>query len=199
MGIQSVFRPFWWNALIAFMAAVPGLAIVMSLSRLATEDSNVGHLAARSVWLSWLPGIFFGALAIGLVSAWSKSRAAARYRRALPGLSDGQRMVAAKAVTRGSIPSDPAVRVAARTFARWFLASSRRGPLLLGAFGLFWVLVTVACVVAGHFYISYAAAGLVFLGLAGWQWRTRKRVEARWAVLAPDAVGPIQNGAVGNV
>jgi hypothetical protein len=195
MGIQSIFRPFWVNALIAFSLGVPGLAIALSLSRLMMEDGDIGHLASQSIWLSWLPGILLGAFAIGLAGAWSKSRAATRYRRAAPGLSDGERMAAAKAVTRGPIPSEPAVRAAARTFAGWFLARSRRGPVLLGGVGLFWVLIAVACVVVGHLYIAYAAVGLVSFVLAWWQWRTRKRVEARWAALAPDRVRSTHNGA----
>ncbi len=117
MGIQSAFRPFWLNALISFLLAVPGWAVGLALSRLMMEDGDVGHLASRSLWWSWLPAIFFVGLAIGLVRAWSMNRAATGYRRATPGLSDNERVAAAKAVTRGPVPSEPAVRAAARTLA----------------------------------------------------------------------------------
>lgn len=189
MGIQSIFRPAWLNALMAFLFGVPAVAVALSLNRLAMEDSNVAHLASSSIWLSWLPFIFTAALVIGLVSAWSKSRTATRYRRATPGLSDDERMAAAKAVTDGSVPAEPSVRAAARTFAEWSLARNRRGPLLLSGIGVFWVVMTLACAVVGHFYISYAVAGLLFLLLAGRERHTRKRVEANWAALAPNSGG----------
>lgn len=189
MRIRSIFRPIWLNALIDFFFGVLGVAVALGLNRLAMADSSVVHLASSSIWLAWLPFIITAALVIGLVSAWSKSRTATRYRRATPGLSDDERVAAAKAVTDGSVPTEPSVRAAARTFAGWSLTRSRRGPLLLSGIGVFWVLMALACAVSGHFYISYAVAGLVFLLLAYWQRHTRKRVEVSWAALAPKAGG----------
>ncbi|ORA36939.1 hypothetical protein [Mycobacterium aquaticum] len=189
MGIQSIFRPFWRKALHAFLFGVPGVAVALTLNRLAMEDSSVVHLAFSSLWLAWLPFIFTAALVIGLVSAWSKSRTATRYWHATPGLSDDERIAAAQAVSNGSVLAEPSVRAAGRTFAGWSLARNRRGPLVLSGIGVFWVLITLACAVVGHFYISYAVVGLVFLVLACREWHNRKRLEANWAALARNSGG----------
>lgn len=160
--------------------------LVQVLQRVSFSDSDFSHLASGSLWRSWLPEIVIIAALIGLVVGWGNRRSARYYRRAAPGLTDAELASAITALTRDPIPSDPAVRAAAHTFAKGTLARTRWDPLLFSVVGFIFALSLVVSIFEGPVNLYYPVILVLFIALAWSRFRSRRRIAARIESLAPD-------------
>lgn len=146
--------------------------------------------------MGWTRGLLVLAgfsLIIGALAAVVQEPICRSYAAALAGLSWPQRQQAVRALRRGGVPTDPAVRTAAVRVGELFVASTRPRSRLQASSGWWvpglWLVLALLEVVGGDMRRAVLWAGLavVTVILSAQSWYRRRRIQDRLELLRSPA------------